>query len=147
MRFPGTLLLSAAAALSLAACEEDEKASPDEAYRAYYARVIAGRTFEEDLAYHSEARRGEVLAQLRSRAEQADRDLEQIKALYLGFTADLAKCGSLSLTEERIEDDRAHLVYAVTDTCTETGHGTLRIEMVDEDGWKIVSDELRIPTR
>ena len=55
--------------LGLSACDEEERASPDQTYLEYYSKVIGGRTFEEDLAYHSKARREEVLDQMAARAE------------------------------------------------------------------------------
>ena len=39
-------------AFGLVACDED-RASPDETYRAYHAKVVEGRSFEEDIAFHA----------------------------------------------------------------------------------------------
>lgn len=144
MRSIATLVLTAFLAFSLTACKDKERASPDETYRAYYAKVIAGRSFDEDATYHAKSRQEEVQAQLDARA-QGGQPIEDIQNMYLDFTQSLAKCGTLELKEEAIDGASARLVYAVTDTCSnQNATSELWIEMVDEDGWKILSDELKI---
>lgn len=130
--------------LLLVACREEERAAPDAVYRAYYAKVAEGRSFEEDAGYHAAARRAEVQAQLKAQAEATSRSSEDIEALYLNFTQQLAKCGALDLAGEQVDGDSARLVYAVTDTCDGAQGGELVVDMVYEDGWKILSDELNV---
>ena len=129
---------------TLVACRDEEGASPDETYRTYYAKVIEGRSFDEDVEYHAKSRRQEVQESLDIRAENSSQSIDMIKALYLNFTQQLAKCGSLTLSEERIEGETASLTYAVTDTCANNQNTQLIIQMVNEKGWKILSDELKI---
>ena len=130
--------------VSLSACREEERAAPDAVYKSYYAKVIEGRTFEEDVSYHSKSRVAEIMAQLESGASGSEEATNQIKDLYLDFSQNLAKCGDLTLREERVDEDAAQLIYDVEDTCSTGGNGELHIQMVYEDGWKIASDELKI---
>lgn len=132
-------------ALTLTACKDEDQSSPDETYRGYYAKVIAGRSFDEDVTYHAKSRQEEVLGQLEARSQSSGQSAEVIQNMYLNFTQSLAKCGTLELKDEVVDGVTARLVYAVTDTCnSENTSSELWIEMVDEDGWKIVSDELKI---
>ena len=138
-------LILPAALLAVSGCKEEPVASPSQTYLDYYALVAEGRSFEDDTAYHAKARRDEVLGQLEARASSSDQSVEAIKALYITFTQSLAKCGELTLREERIADDTATVVFDVKDTCTGgQNDGTLTIGMVNEDGWKILSDELKV---
>lgn len=130
--------------LVLAGCRNEEYGSPDETYRAYYAKVIEGRSFDEEVEYHANSRRHEIQESLINRAENSNQSVNKIKALYLNFTQQLAKCGSLSLSEERIEGDVASLTYAVLDTCTGNRNTQLVVQMVNENGWKILSDVLKV---
>ncbi|MBV1868071.1 MAG: hypothetical protein KUG69_09225 [Marinosulfonomonas sp.] len=138
------LFLGITVTMALASCRDEERASPDETYRAYYAKVIAGRSFDEDVEYHAKLRRPEVQEGLQTRAANSSQTIEEIETLYLNFTQQLAECGSLTLSEEKVDGDTASLIYAVTDTCTENQNTQLYVEMVYERGWKIQSDELRI---
>ena len=141
---PRILFLGLTVTVVLAACRDEERVSPDETYRAYYAKVIAGRTFDEDVEYHSRLRRQEVQEGLQARSANSSQTVEEIETLYLNFTQQLANCGSLALSEEKVDGDTARLTYAVTDSCTENQNTQLFVEMVYEKGWKIQSDELKI---
>lgn len=138
------LFLGLTVMVALAACRDEESASPDESYRAYYAKVIAGRSFDEDVEYHAKARRQEVQESLQVRAANSSQMVEEIETSYLNFTQQLAKCGALVLSEEKVDGDTASLTYAVTDTCTESQNTQLFVEMAYEKGWKILSDELKM---
>lgn len=138
-RVPGAVALALCVAAGGAAASD----TPDAVYRAYYAKVIEGRSFDEDIGFHTAARRDEVLAQVRTQAEGSGRTPEEMQTLYLRFTQQLAQCGTLALTREEVADGTAQIVYAVTDTCGGPG-GELVVEMIDEDGWKIRSDELTV---
>jgi len=138
------LFLGLTVTVVLAACRDEERVSPDDTYRAYYAKVIAGRTFDEDVEYHAKLRRQEVQESLQARSANSSQTVEEIENLYLNFTQQLAKCGSLALSEEKVDGDTASLTYAVTDSCTENQNTQLFVEMVYEKGWKIQSDELKI---
>ncbi len=140
----GIVVFGSTLIMVLAACRNEERVSPDATYRAYYAKVIEGRTFDQEVNYHAQVRRQEVLKGLQTRTKNSSQTVEEIETLYLNFTQQLAKCGSLALTEEKSEGDTAHLIYAVTDTCTENQGTELIVEMVYEKGWKILSDELKI---
>ena len=139
MKLTATLLL---ALVILTGCREEERASPDATYRDYYAKVIAGRSFEEDAEHQAKARRDEVMAQIEAQSGSG-RTADETRALYLDFTRALAACGTLTLREERVEGDVASLVYDVENTC-DGDDGELLIGMVWEDGWKIQSDELKV---
>ncbi len=131
--------------VTLGACREEAKMSPDQTYQSYYAKVIEGRSFDEDVKSHTASRREEVIGMMQSRADGDEQALAATKELYLDFTQKLAKCGEITLAEQKIEGDVAQLVYDVEDTCTESAsNGQLLIEMVNESGWKIQSDELKI---
>lgn len=144
MKILQVLFLGLTVAMALASCRDEERASPNETYRAYYAKVIAGRSFDEDVEYHAKLRRQEVLVGLQTRAANSSQTVEEIETLYLNFTQQIAECGSLALSEEKVVGDTASLVYAVTDSCTGNQNSQLHVEMVYEGGWKIQSDLLKV---
>ena len=111
-------------------------------YMSYRDTVIAGRSFDEDAAFYSTARRAEIQA----RIDSTD-DGEALKGAYLEFTQNQAACSELSLVEETQTDGVARLVFDVTDTCDTYGEAKVQeiVELVEEDGgWKIVLNETSI---
>ncbi len=110
--------------------------TPSEVYDRYRAALLEGRSWEEDAAFYSAAKRAAVAAQLAAR----DGDPEMVKQMYLQITGEAASCSDLTLAEETTSTRTARLVFDVTDTCGLYGEGTkVReiIEFVLEDGWKI----------
>lgn len=129
----------------LAGCDGAvETEGPHETYLRYHAMVAAGRTFEEDVAFHAEARVAEVLAALDAKAAAEGRAPAEIKALYLEATEAGAACAALTLVREAVFEKKARLVYAVRDTCARGPDQRLVVEMAFERGWKIQSDTLEI---
>lgn len=137
-----SVAVMAFAAMMVSACEQSPETadlSPDETYRTYFEKVSSGITFEEDKTYQSKQRIAEIesqLSRMQGGSEQATIDA------YLTISQKLTQCVELSLVEERIEDTNAFLVYERIDSC---GDGTVppseeRIEMVYENGWKIVDN-------
>jgi hypothetical protein len=139
-----SVLCGLAVALTLAACRDEERASPDETYRAYYAKVIEGRTFDEDVEYHARSRCKEVQESLNIRGESSGQQQDMIQTLYLNSTQQVARCGALILSNETIDGDQANLIYTVNYTCAENENTQLFVQMFYEKGWKILSDELKV---
>lgn len=75
--------------LAFAAFRNEENGSPDEIYRAYYAKVIEGRSFDEEVKYHANSRRQEIQEILIMRVENSNQSVDMIKAHYLNFTQKL----------------------------------------------------------
>lgn len=138
------IYLSVVLGLYLTGCKEEIHPSPDQTYRAYHSKVVEGRSFEEELRFHAEHRQREVLDDLKKKAASSDQTVEEIQSSYLNFTQSLARCGQLTLIKEAIEGKQAKLSYSVKDTCNTDVRSELKIEMVFEDGWKILSDTVEM---
>lgn len=142
----GQIYLCLMAALALAGCDAAPNEKPHQVYNRYYALVIAGRTFDEDKSYYSKSRQQEVLAKASDRAKKSGTTIEKFMEFYLKFTQRIAECGELTLLSETINGKHAKLVYSRKETCESTPQkdGHELIEMIDEDGWKIISNETRM---
>ena len=112
---------------------------PSDVYQNYYIDLAQGMSFDQDAAYHSNAKQAEVREKIDAMKRNSTKTTEQIISLYLNLTQAAAKCGELTLREERIEGETAYLVYDRTDTCGngETKQSGETITMVYENGWKI----------
>ena len=142
-----TAALAFASVLALAGCDAAPSEKPHVVYDRYYALIIAGRTFDEDKSFYSKARQAEVMAKVRDRTSKSGRPIKELTDLYLKFTKRVADCGELTLLEETINGKRASLVYSRKETCAATAQkdGRELIEMIDEDGWKIISNTTKVP--
>lgn len=112
---------------------------PVDFYLEYQTLVAEGRTFDQDAAFYAASRRAEVQAQIDARGE----DGNLLKNAYLDMTNEQAGCSELTLAEESVADGVTRLVFDVKDTCGTYDEGTKVqeiIELVEEDGWKILSN-------
>lgn len=138
---------AAAAILALAAIGyvflvDRETEAPTAFYERYRATVLEGRSFAEDAAFQSARKRAEVEADLAARGG----DAEEMKSIYLDFTARLEGCGTRTLVSEDVTGDSARLVYDIVDCpdYAEAERAQDIIFLVNEDGWKIDSNETNI---
>ena len=137
-KFVNMFCMFCAVVFLLAGCDSEASEKPHEVYDRYYKLILAGRTFEQDKAFYSKSRQAEVMAKLQASGPVLEKTLE----LYLKFTKQIAACGELTLLTETIDGKRATVIYSRKDTCADSSGSDGRevIEMVDEAGWKIVSN-------
>ncbi|MDC6170896.1 hypothetical protein [Paucibacter sp. XJ19-41] len=145
---PGSLGLSLALVLAPLSAGAAEK-SPAEVYAEYNARVVRGISFADDASYYSKRKRAEVEAKFPQQMKQMNKSRDEVIAIYLQFSRELAKCQVLSLAAQRLEarEAAAYLEYAVTDRCAKAPAARQRqkIKMVKEGGgWKIDSVEIAL---
>lgn len=145
---PGSLWLALAWALAPLAASAAEK-SPAEVYAEYNARVVRGISFADDAAYYSTRKRAEVEGKFPLQMKQMNKSRDEVIAIYLQFSRELAKCQVLSLATQRLEarEAAAYLEYAVADRCAKAPAAPQRhkIKMVKEGGgWKIDSVEIAL---
>lgn len=124
--------------LLLVGCAEPE--SPSEFYERYNQKVIDGLSFAEDAAHFSARKRAQVEARLAA----AEQGREQLIAAYLQFSREVARCKTLHLQSQQLQEQRAELLYTQTDSCGNAAAEPEkhRVKLVWEDGWKI--DEVEI---
>ena len=110
--------------------------TPSDVYSRYRASLLEGRSWDEEAAFYSAAKRSAVAAQLDAQGG----DAERVKAMYLEVTAEAARCSEMTLAEETVTATTARLVFDVSDNCGLYGDGVTVREIIDfvlEDGWKI----------
>jgi len=145
---PGSLWLLPALALATLSAGAAEK-SPAEVYAEYTARVAQGISFADDAAYYSKRKRAEVEAKVPLQMKQMNKSRDEVIAIYLQFSRELAKCQVLRLATQRLEarEAAAYLEYAVVDRCAKAPAAGQRqkIKMINEGGgWKIDSVEIAL---
>ncbi|WKE64260.1 hypothetical protein PVT67_11215 [Gallaecimonas kandeliae] len=134
MRYLALLFL----ALAATACQQQE--SPDDFYRGYNQKVIAGMaSLEEDAAYYSARKRQEMAAHLEAFMAQSHKTKAQAIAFYLDFSHAVAKCKKITLVSQQQDGDVANLTYNQQDVCGNPTAvpETQKVRLVREDGWKI----------
>lgn len=142
MKFGYAAALLAAAAFGFFMLVDRDTQTPTAFYERYRSVVLEGRTFDEDAAFYSARKRAEVEAALAARGGDAN----EIKAMYLDFTARAEACGTRRLVSEEVADTRARLVYEIVG-CADYAQAEIArdiIDLVDEKGWKIDSNETSI---
>lgn len=147
---PGSFWLSLVLVLAPLSASAAEK-SPAEVYAEYHAMVVRGIGFADDAAHYSTRKRAEVEAKFPLQMKQMNKTRDEVIAIYLQFSRELAKCQVLSLATQRLEacEAIAYLEYAVTDRCAKAPAAAARqrqkIKMVKEGGgWKIDSVEIAL---
>lgn len=131
--------LAAIAAFGALFLMDRDTETPMAFYERYRTAVLEGRTFDEDAAFYSARKRAEVEAALAASGGNED----EVKAIYLDFTAQSEACGTRRLVSEDVTDTRARLVYDIVD-CPDYAHAKSAqdiIDLVEEDGWKIDGNE------
>ncbi|NMY41550.1 MULTISPECIES: hypothetical protein [Pseudomonadaceae] len=128
-------------ALLLVGCAEPE--SPSQFYERYNQRVIDGISFADDAAHFSARKRAQVEARLAA-LPAGESGREQMIASYLQFSREVARCKTLQLQSQQVQEQRAELLYAQTDSCGKAvaEPEKHKVILVWEDGWKI--DEVEI---
>jgi len=125
----------------LVGCAEPE--SPSQFYERYNQRVIDGISFADDAAHFSARKRAQVEARLAA-LPAGESGREQMIASYLQFSREVARCKTLQLQSQQVQEQRAELLYAQTDSCGKAAAEPEKhkVILVWEDGWKI--DEVEI---
>lgn len=123
--------------------------SPAEVYAEYNARVVRGISFADDASYYSTRKRAEVEGKFPLQMKQMNKSRDEVIAIYLQFSRELAKCQVLSLATQRLvaREAAVYLEYAVSDRCAKAPAAGQRhkIKMVKEGGgWKIDSVEIAL---
>ena len=118
--------------------------SPADFYLYYHARSAAGMSFEEELSFHSSRAIADVESKVESMMERTGKSRDELEALYLELSKGGAKCTALTLTDERIDGNTAHLEFDTENTCpaVQSDISKHRVKLVKEDGWKL--DEVEI---
>ncbi|WP_266003662.1 hypothetical protein [Paucibacter sp. PLA-PC-4] len=149
---PGSLGLALALALALAPLSAGAaEKSPADVYAEYNARVARGISFADDAAYYSTRKRTEVEAKIPQQMRQMNKSRDEVIAIYLQFSRELAKCQVLSLAAQRLvaREEAAYLEYSVTESCAKARAASAqqrqKVKMVKEGGgWKIDSVEIAL---
>ena len=136
------VVVAAIAAIGYAFLFDRDSESAVEFYERYRSTVIEGRSFAEDAVFYSARKRAQVEADIAARGD----DAEEFKEFYLEFTARAEACGTRVLISEEIREARARLVYDIVDCpeYAETESAQDIIDLVDEGGWKIDSNETSV---
>ena len=128
--------------LILSSCTSPE--SPSKTYEEYNRRVITGLEFTKEKEYFTTKKNAEIESKFPQYMKQMNKSREKVIEFYVNFSQSVAKCKEISLVEERIDGDKAFLLYEQKDICgnSSTVPEKQSVRMINENGWKI--DEVEI---
>lgn len=110
-------------------------------FNEYDAKMKTGLSFEEQQTYFTARKNEEVRENLKQYSTQMKKSVEEVTRIMLTVAQRMANCEKTTFVSEKVEKDKATLIFDVEDSCGEEGAATDLLKqtvlMVQEDGWKI----------